>query len=34
MSPFSTLLHSKLEIPSYMKVVSIDKLDNFHKGGF
>jgi hypothetical protein len=28
------LFHSKLEMPSYMKVVSLDKLDNFHIGRF
>jgi hypothetical protein len=26
--------HSKFEMPIYMKVVSLTKLDNFHKGGF
>jgi hypothetical protein len=26
------LFHSKLEMPIYMKVVSLNKLDNFHKG--
>jgi hypothetical protein len=26
--------HSKFEMPIYMKVVSLDKLDNFHKGRF
>jgi hypothetical protein len=30
----STLFHSKLKMPSYMKVVSLDKLDNIHIGGF
>jgi hypothetical protein len=25
---------SKFEIPIYMKVVSLNKLDNFHKGIF
>jgi hypothetical protein len=25
---------SKFEMPIYMKVVSLDKLDNFHKGRF
>jgi hypothetical protein len=26
--------HSKLEMPSYMKVVFLDKLNNFHIGRF
>jgi hypothetical protein len=26
--------HSKFEMPSYMKVVSLEKLDNFHIGRF
>jgi hypothetical protein len=30
----STLFHSKLEMSSYMKVVSLDKLGNFHIGRF
>jgi hypothetical protein len=30
----STLFPSKLEMPSYMKVVSLNKLDNFHIGRF
>jgi hypothetical protein len=30
----STVFRSKLEMPSYMKVVSLDKLDNFHIGRF
>jgi hypothetical protein len=30
---FSTFFHSKLEMSSYMKVVSLDKLD-FHIGRF
>jgi hypothetical protein len=29
-----TNFHSKFEMPIYMKVVSLDKLDNFHKGRF
>jgi hypothetical protein len=28
------LFHSKFEMPIYMKVVSLNKLDNFHKGRF
>jgi hypothetical protein len=28
------LFHSKFEMPIYMKVVSHNKLDNFHKGRF
>jgi hypothetical protein len=28
------LFHSKFEMPSYMKVVSLKKLDNFHIGRF
>jgi hypothetical protein len=34
LTKISTLFHSKLEMPSYMKVVSLDKLDNFHIGRF
>jgi hypothetical protein len=26
------LFHSKFEMPIYMKVVSLNKMDNFHKG--
>jgi hypothetical protein len=26
--------HSKFEMPIYMKVVSLNKMDNFHKGRF
>jgi hypothetical protein len=29
---FFTFFHSKFEMPNYMKVVSRNKLDNFHKG--
>jgi hypothetical protein len=29
-----TNFHSKLEMLIYMKVVSLNKLDNFHKGRF
>jgi hypothetical protein len=28
------LFHSKFEMPIYMKVVSLIKQDNFHKGRF
>jgi hypothetical protein len=28
------LFHSKFEMRIYMKVVSLNKLDNFHKGRF
>jgi hypothetical protein len=31
---FLTNFHSKFEMPIYMKVVSLNKLDNFHKGRF
>jgi hypothetical protein len=31
---FFTFFHSKFEMPIYMKVVSLNKLDNFHKGIF
>jgi hypothetical protein len=31
---FFTFFHSQFEIPIYMKVVSLNKLDNFHKGRF
>jgi hypothetical protein len=34
LTKISTLFHSKLEMPSYMTVVSLDKLDNFHIGRF
>jgi hypothetical protein len=34
LTKISTLFHSKLEMPSYMKVVSLNKLDNFHIGRF
>jgi hypothetical protein len=30
----STLFHSKIEMPSNMKVVSLEKLDNFCIGRF
>jgi hypothetical protein len=29
---FSKLFHSKFEMPIYMKIVSLNKMDNFHKG--
>jgi hypothetical protein len=29
-----TLFCSKFEMPFYMKVVSLNKMDNFHKGRF
>jgi hypothetical protein len=29
-----TNFYSKFEMPIYMKVVSLNKLDNFHKGRF
>jgi hypothetical protein len=28
------LFHSKFEMSIYMKVVSLNKLDNFHEGRF
>jgi hypothetical protein len=31
---FFTNFHSKFEMPIYMKVVSLNKVDNFHKGRF
>jgi hypothetical protein len=31
---FFFLFHSKFEMPFNMKVVSLEKLDNFHIGGF
>jgi hypothetical protein len=31
---FFTNFHSKFEMPIYMKVVFLDKLDNFHIGRF
>jgi hypothetical protein len=31
---FSTFFHSKFKMSIYMKVVSLNKLDNFHKGRF
>jgi hypothetical protein len=32
LTTFFILLHLKFEMPIYMKVVSLDKLDNFHVG--
>jgi hypothetical protein len=34
LSKFFTLFHSKFEMPTCMKVVSLNKLDNFHEGRF
>jgi hypothetical protein len=34
LSKFFTPFHSKFEMPIYMKVVPLNKLDNFHKGRF
>jgi hypothetical protein len=34
LTKFFTLFHSKFEMPIYMKVVSLNKMDNFHKGRF
>jgi hypothetical protein len=34
LSKFFTFFHSKFEMPFYMKVVSLNKLGNFHKGRF
>jgi hypothetical protein len=31
---FFTNFYSKFEMPIYMKVVSLKKMDNFHKGRF
>jgi hypothetical protein len=31
---FFTNFHPKFEMPSYMKVVFLNKMDNFHKGRF
>jgi hypothetical protein len=30
LTKISTPFHSKLEMPSFMKVVALNKLDNFH----
>jgi hypothetical protein len=34
LTTFFTNFHSKFEMPIYMKVVFLDKLDNFHIGRF
>jgi hypothetical protein len=34
LTKFFTLFHSKFEMPIYMKVVFLDKLNNFHIGRF
>jgi hypothetical protein len=34
LTKFFTLFRSKFEMPIYMKVVSLNKMDNFHKGIF
>jgi hypothetical protein len=34
LTKFFTTFHSKLEMPIYLKVVSLDKLDNFLNGRF
>jgi hypothetical protein len=34
LTKFFTLFRSKLEMPIYMKVVSLNKMDNLHKGRF
>jgi hypothetical protein len=34
LTTFFILFHPKLEMPIYMKVASLDKLENFHIGGF
>jgi hypothetical protein len=34
LTKFFTFFLSKLEMPIYMKVVFLDKLDNFHVGRF
>jgi hypothetical protein len=34
LTKFFTLFCSKLEMPVYMKVVFLNKMDNFHKGRF
>jgi hypothetical protein len=34
LTKFSTLFHSKFEMLINMKVVSLEKLDNFHIGRF
>jgi hypothetical protein len=34
LTKFSTLFHSKFKMPPNMKVVSLEKLDNFYIGRF
>jgi hypothetical protein len=34
LTKISTLFHSKLEMTTYIKVVSLNKLDNFYIGRF
>jgi hypothetical protein len=34
LTKFFTFFHSKFEMPFNMKVVSLEKLDNFHIGRF
>jgi hypothetical protein len=34
LTKFFTKFHSKFEMPIYMKVVSLNKMDNFHKDRF
>jgi hypothetical protein len=34
LTTFFTNFHPKIEMSIYMKVVSLDKLDNFHIGRF
>jgi hypothetical protein len=34
LTKFFTFFLSKFQMPIYMKVVSLDKLDNFHIGRF
>jgi hypothetical protein len=34
LTEFFTLFCSKFEMPIYMKVVSLNKMDNFHKVDF
>jgi hypothetical protein len=34
LTKFFTFFHSKFEMPLYMKVVSLNKLENFYKGRF
>jgi hypothetical protein len=34
LTKFFPLFRSKFEMPIYMKVVYLNKMDNFHKGRF